>query len=161
MAMLGVAAREKSGHARHMLRKLLRLLSTALLGLATLLIAYGLFGLSKFNMRMGEFYDDRLVLFDNGLYPFIWGTALFALAEVFRVRHVARVVAVVSAFSLGPLLWLRTRVATAVGGQQIFPDGSMLDELLLACSFLLAVALADLLIARRLKSGARHTAVCS
>jgi len=137
-----------------MIRKVLRLLGAALLLLATLLVAYGLFGLSKFNAYVGEFYDDRLVLFDNGLYPFMWGAAFFVFAELFRIRHAARVLAGVSAVSLCVFLWLKARAPVAVSGQQFFPDRSMLNELLIACLVLLSVALADLLISRRFRSGA-------
>ena len=132
-----------------MIRKVLRILAVALLALATLLVAYGLFGLSKFNAYVGEFYDDRLVLFDNGLYPFMLGAAFFVIAEVFRVRHAARVLSVVSVFSFGLFLWLRARAPLAVGGQQFFPDRSMLNELLLVCFFLFAISLADLLVSPR------------
>lgn len=117
--------------------------------LATLLVIYGLFGLSKFSMYVGEFYDERLVLFDNGLYLFIWGITFFVIAEVFRVRHAARALTAVSAISLGGFAWLRARAPTTVSGQQFFPDRALLNELLLACFALLVIGLADLMISRR------------
>ena len=143
-----------------MIRRVLRLFAVVLLVLATFLVGYGLFGLSKFNPYVGEFYDERLVLFDNGLYPFMWGATFFVIAEVFRIRHAARVLSVVSAFSLGLFLWLRVRApAAAAGGQQFFPDRSMLNDLLFACLVLLSIALADLMISRRSRSDAAREEV--
>ena len=46
----------------------MRAFSTAFLVLAIALGAYGLFDLSHFAWYTGEYFDDRLVLFDNGVY---------------------------------------------------------------------------------------------
>lgn len=150
MAMPSVAVRDKTDRGWLMLRRLLRLFSAALLVLATMLVAYGLFGLSKFNVYVGEFYDDRLGLFDNGLYPFLWGSALFVIAEVVRIRHASRLLMAVSTVSLVIVLRLRAGVALKSSGSELFPDRLLLNELRLCCVVLLAISLVDYLSSRTL-----------
>ena len=52
--MSSIAMRDKTARGELMLRKFLRLLSTALLVLAAALGSFGLFGLSKFNVYVGR-----------------------------------------------------------------------------------------------------------
>ena len=66
-----------------------RFWSAIFLAFATLLVAYGLFGLSRFAWYVGEYFDDRLVLFDNGVYPFLWGYLFLLIGQIFSLRRVA------------------------------------------------------------------------
>ncbi len=63
-----------------------RLLGTVFLAFAVSLLAYGLYGLSRFAWYTGACFDDRLVLFDNGVYPFLWGCLFLLLGQCLRLR---------------------------------------------------------------------------
>lgn len=121
-----------------------RFLSAAFLFLATLLVAYGLFGLSQSAWYVGEYFDDRLVLFDNGVYPFLWGGLFLLLAQLLRL-HFRRPFMGTAAFA-GLLLFLWKRVTVPAHGsvgQELFPDVELLNELIVMCVVMLGLVLAD------------------
>ena len=67
--------------------RITRLLSSSVLVLAVSLVANGLFGFLHFAWHTGEYYDQRMVLFDHGFYPFAWGIALLLTGQVARFHH--------------------------------------------------------------------------
>lgn len=67
--------------------KIARLLSSSFLVLAVALVAYGLFGFSRFAWYTGAYYDERMILFDHGFYPFAWGIALLLMGQIARLHH--------------------------------------------------------------------------
>jgi hypothetical protein len=119
----------------------LRTLSVFTLLLAALLVAFGLFGLSRFVPYAGEFYDSRMAPFDNGVYPFAWGYTLLVVAVLTRVPHADRVAAAASAASVAVLLWMRATSPAPVSGQQQFPDDELLRELFVVSLVLFVVSL--------------------
>lgn len=64
----------------------LRLFSLAFQTCAALLAAYGFFGLSRFAWYSGEYFDERLIIFDNGFYPFFWAVILLVLSQLLRLH---------------------------------------------------------------------------
>jgi hypothetical protein len=120
-----------------------RFLSAAFLAFATLLVAYGLFGLSRSAWYVGEYFDDRLVLFDNGVYPFLWGYLFLLLGQLLRL-HLRRPFMGAAAFAgLLLFLWKRVTVPAHGVGQEIFPDAELLNELIVMCVVMLGLVLAD------------------
>lgn len=120
-----------------------RFWSAIFLAFATLLVAYGLFGLSRFAWYVGEYFDDRLVLFDNGVYPFLWGYLFLLIGQIFRL-HLRRPFMGAAAFAgLLLLLWKRVTVPAHGTGQELFPDAELLNELIVMCVVMLGLVLAD------------------
>ncbi|MDR5753698.1 MULTISPECIES: hypothetical protein [unclassified Caballeronia] len=121
----------------------LRLLSVTFLTLAVALVAYGLFGLSHFARYTGEYSDERLVLFDNGVYPFMWGVMLLIIGQLACLRHrrPAMLLAAGTAFAL--FVWMHVSVPLPLAGQAFFPDVGLLDSLIAICVVVLCLALAD------------------
>lgn len=128
-----------------------RLMSMAFLSLAVLLVAYGLYGLSHFAMYTGEYFDERLLLFDNGVYPFIWGIVTLIICQLARLRHhrSAMLIAVGTAFVL--FVHMRVSIPSPIAGQAIFPDRSLLNQLIAICVVMFCLALADRSIQRLLR----------
>lgn len=110
---------------------------------AVALVAYGLFGLSHFADYTGEFFDQRLVLFDNGVSPFMWGVVLLLIGQLARLNHRRPAMLTTASASIVILAWKRTTVPAAVAGQSVFPDAGLLNELLVIAGVLLVLALAD------------------
>lgn len=54
---------------------LVRRYASPFLAPAVFLVAFGL-GLSHFARYTGQHFDERLVIFDNGLYPSMWGAVV-------------------------------------------------------------------------------------
>ncbi|MDO3527520.1 hypothetical protein ACNRBH_09110 [Ralstonia pseudosolanacearum] len=129
-----------------------RLLSTAFLSLAVALVAYGLFGLAHFAWYTGEYFDDRLVLFDNGVYPFMWGITLLVIGQLARLHHRRPATFLAAGAALALFVWKRATVPGPVAGQELFPDAELLNELIAIAFVLLALALADRPIQRVLNS---------
>ncbi|MCL1621702.1 hypothetical protein [Ralstonia pseudosolanacearum] len=122
---------------------ILHLLSTVFLSLAVALVAYGLFGLSHFAWYTGEYFDDRLVLFDNGVYPFMWGITLLAIGQLARVHHRRPAMFIAASVALALFVWKRATVPGPVAGQELLPDAELLNELIAIAFVLLMLALAD------------------
>lgn len=129
-----------------------RFLSSAFLVLAVALVAYGLFGLSHFAWYTGEYIDERLVLFDNGVYPFMWGVVLLALGLFARLYHRRPAILLAAGAALVLFIWKRLTVPAAVAGQELFPDPALLNELIAIAAVLLVLALVDRPIQRLLST---------
>lgn len=127
-----------------------RFLSLSFLTLAVALVAYGLFGLSHFSWYTGEYFDDRLILFDNGVYPFMWGITLLVIGQLVRLHHRQPAIMIAAGTALALFLWKRATVPAQVAGQPLFPDTELLNELIAICAVLLCLALADRHIQRLL-----------
>lgn len=125
------------------LRSVARSLSGAYLCLATGLAMWGIYGMSRFQAYSGVFYDPRFVVFDNGLYPFLWGGALLVLGQLCRLKDGRYATLFVSVTGLLVFGWKRLTVPLEGNGQKAFPDEWLLIELLLICVALAATALAD------------------
>jgi hypothetical protein len=121
-----------------------RFLSAAFLAFAALLVFYGLFGLSRSAWYQGEYFDDRLLLFDNGVYPFLWGSFLLVLGQLLRLRLRRPFMGMAAVAGLALLLWKRATIPTnGHAGEELFPDAELLNELMVVCLVLLGLALAD------------------
>lgn len=136
----------------------LRIASSIFLAAAVALMAYGLFGLSHFAQYTGEYFDERMVLFDNGIYPFMWGVILLAIGQLARLRHCRPAMLVAASGAIAILAWKRATVPPPATGQEIFPDAGLLNELIIVAVVLLALALADRAIARGLRGIAQRLA---
>jgi hypothetical protein len=123
--------------------KITRVLSSGFLVLAVALVAYGLFGLSRFAWYTGEYYDERMVLFDHGFYPFAWGIALLVIGQIARLHHRRPAMLVAAGAALVLLFWKRATVPSAIADQQLFPDSSLLNGLIVIALVVIALALAD------------------
>ena len=127
-------------------------LSRTFLALAVLLVGYGYFGLSHFEWYTGEYFDDRLAIFDNGCYPFFWGTSMLVVAQLIRLKgyRVSMGIAAISGLAL--FMWKRSSMpALSQAGLSIFPDAQLLNELIVVCSLLLLLVLSDRIIQRGIK----------
>lgn len=120
-----------------------RLISSLFLLLALLLVAYGLFGFSRFVWYSGEYFDERLVLFDNGVYPYILGVVLLVLGQIARLHYRRLAMFLASSTSIAFLAWKRATVPSTVLGQALFPDAELLNELMLMAAVLLVLTLLD------------------
>lgn len=129
-----------------------RVLSVSFLILAVALVAYGLFGLSHFAGYAGEYVDDRLFLFDNGVYPFMWGIVLLVIGQLARLRHRRLATVIAAGTALALFVWKRATVPSLAAGQELFPDAALLNELIAVCAVLLCLALADRHIQRLLSA---------
>lgn len=123
--------------------KIKRLLSSCFLVLAVTLVAYGLFGFSRFAWYTGEYYDERLVLFDHGFYPFAWGIAFLLIGQVARFHHRRPAMLVAASAALMLFLWKRATVPAAVANQQLFPDPNLLNGLIVTAIVVIVLALID------------------
>lgn len=128
-----------------------RFLSSTFLALAVALVAYGLFGLSHFARYTGEYFDDRLVLLDNGIYPFMWGVTLLVVGQLSRLHHRRSAMLIASGAALALFVWKRATVPEAVTGQELFPDAELLNELIGIAAVLSVLALADRPIDRAIR----------
>lgn len=128
-----------------------RLMSMAFLSLAVLLVAYGLYGLSHFALYTGEYFDERLLLFDNGVYPFIWGTVILIIGQLARLRHRRPAMLIAAGTALVLFVHMRVSIPSPVAGQALFPDGSLLDQLIAICVVMFCLALADRSIQKLLR----------
>ena len=129
-----------------------RFLSLSFLALAVVLVAYGVFGLSHFSWYTGEYFDDRLFLFDNGVYPFMWGVTLLVIGQLVRLHHRRPAILIAAGTALALFVWKRATVPAPVAGQTLFPDAELLNELIAICAVLLCLALADRHIQRLLSA---------
>ena len=125
-------------------------LSVSFLVLAVALVAYGLFGLSHFVWYTGEYFDDRLFLFDNGVYPFMWGIVLLVIGQLAHLRHRRLAIVIAAGTALPLFAWERATMPPLAAGQMLFPDAALLNELMAVCAVLLCLALADRHIQRLL-----------
>lgn len=128
------------------------LLSSGFLILAVALVGYGLFGLSHFEWYTGEFYDQHLVVFDNGVYPFMWGIALLLIGQIARLQHRFPATLLAAGAALLLLVWQRAMAPGAVAGREVFPDAGLLNELIIIAAVVLAIGLADRPIERLIRS---------
>jgi hypothetical protein len=120
-----------------------RVASSVFLAAAVALVAYGLFGLSHFAHYTGEYFDERMVLFDNGVYPFMWGVVLLLIGQLARLHYRRPAMLTAASAAIVIFAWQRTKVPAAVPGQSVFPDAGLLNELLVIAGVLLVLALAD------------------
>jgi hypothetical protein len=132
-------------------------LSSSFLVLAVALVAYGLFGLSRFAWYTGEYYDERMVLFDHGFYPFAWGVALLLLGQTVRLRHRRPAMLLAGGVALVLLLWKRATVPSAIANQQLFPDPNLLDGLIITAVVVIVLALIDRSIEQAIRNALRRT----
>lgn len=123
--------------------KITRLLSSSFLVLAVALVAYGLFGFSRFAWYTGEYYDERMIGFDHGFYPFAWGIVLLLIGQIARLHHRRPAMLVAAGAALVLLLWKRATVPPAIVGQQLFPSPSLLNVLIVTALVVIVLALVD------------------
>lgn len=123
--------------------KTARFLSSSFLILAVLLVAYGLFGFSRFAWYTGEYYDERMVLFDHGFYPFAWGIAFLLIGQIGRFYHRRQAMLVAAGAALMLFLWKRATVPDPIANQQLFPDPSLLNGLIVTAIVVIVLALID------------------
>ena len=119
------------------------MISSAFLSAAVALVAYGLFGLSHFAHYTGEYFDERMVLFDNGVYPFMWGVVLLLIGQLARLHYRRPAMLTAASAAIVIFAWQRVTVPAAVPSQSVFPDAGLLNELLVIAGVLLVLALAD------------------
>jgi len=124
-----------------------RVISTTFLSLAAALVAYGVFGLSRFVESTGGYVDERLFIFDNGVYPFIFGVVLLLVGQLARLHHRQRAMMISAGAAIAVLMWKRFTVPAAIAGQEIFPDIELLNQLMLMALVVLVLAFADPYIA--------------
>ncbi|RAR64960.1 hypothetical protein C7401_10476 [Paraburkholderia unamae] len=127
-----------------------RLISVAFLSLAVSLVAFGLFGLSHFDRYTGEYFDGRLIVFDNGVYPFMWGVLLLIIGQLARLRLRRPAMLLAAGAALALFVLMRVEIPPPAAGQAIFPDAGLLDQLIAISSAVLCLALADRPIQRLL-----------
>jgi hypothetical protein len=121
-----------------------RILSNAFLAFAVVLVLYGLFGLSRFAWYQGMYFDDRLVIFDNGVYPFLWGVLLLLLGQLLRLNGRRSYMGGAAAAALLLLLWKRTTIpANGHPREELFPDAELLNELIVIALVMLGLVAAD------------------
>ena len=137
--------------------KLAQLLSSGFLVLAIALVGYGLFGLSHFEWYSGEYYDERLFLFDNGVYPFMWGIALLLIGQFARLHHRRPAMLLAAGTALALLLWKRATVPATVPGQSLFPDPVLLHGLIVISAVVIVLALLDRPIEQAIQKVLRRT----
>ena len=131
--------------------KIARLLSSSFLALAVALVAYGLFGLSRFAWYTGEYYDVRMVLFDHGFYPFAWGIALLLIGQIARLHHRCPAMLLAAGASLLLFLWKRATVPGATTNQRLFPAPDLLEGLIVISAVVIVLALIDRPIERTIR----------
>jgi len=134
-----------------------RALSSGFLVLAVTLVAYGLFGLSRFAWYTGEYYDERMLFFDHGFYPFAWGIALLLIGQIARLHHRLPAMLLAAGAALVLFLWKRATVPGDVAGQRLFPDPSMLDWLIVTAVVVIVLALLDRLIEQAIRRAFRRS----
>lgn len=122
--------------------KIARLLSSSFLVLAVALVAYGLFGFSHFAWYTGVYYDERMILFGHGFYPFTWGIALLLMGQIARLHHRQPAMLLAAGAAL-LLLWKRATVPAAIANQQLFPDPDLLEGLIVTSIVVIVLALID------------------
>ncbi|MDN2717131.1 hypothetical protein [Janthinobacterium sp. SUN120] len=123
--------------------KIARLLSSSFLVLAVALVVYGLFGLSRFAWYTGAYYDERMILFDHGFYPFAWGIALLLMGQIARLHHRRPAMLLAAGTALMLLVWKRATVPGAIANQQLFPDSDLLAGLIVTTVVVIVLALID------------------
>ncbi len=134
-----------------------RLLSSGFLVVAVALVAYGLFGLSRFAWYTGEYYDERMVLFDHGFYPFAWGIALLVIGQIARLHHRLPAMLAAAGAALVLFVWKRATVPGDVAGQRLFPDPSLLDGLIVTAVAVIVLALIDRPIEQAIRNALQRT----
>lgn len=126
-----------------------RLASTVFFAFATLLVAYGLFGLSRFAWHSGMYVDDRLIVFDNGVYPFFWGCLLLVIGQLLHLQRRRQFMGTAAIAGLLVFIWKRVTVPTlGQDVQELFPDAELLNELIFVCVVMLGLALSDRYVQR-------------
>lgn len=105
-------------------------------------------GLSHFEWYVGEYYDERLVLFDNGFYPFAWGTALLLIGQLARFHYRVLAMLIAESVAIAVLLWKRSTVPAPLADHALFPDTTLLNELIVIAIVIAGLALADAYMAR-------------
>ncbi|MGK5006189.1 hypothetical protein [Janthinobacterium sp. LB2P70] len=123
--------------------KIARLLSSSFLVLAAALVAYGLFGFSHFSWCTGAYYDERMILFDHGFYPFAWGIALLLMGQIARLHQRRAAMLLAAGAALVLLLWKRATVPAAIANLQLFPDPDLLEGLIITAVVVIVLALID------------------
>ena len=129
-----------------------RFLSSGFLMLAVALVLYGLFGLSNFGWYVGDYHDERLVLFDNGFYPFAWGTTLLLIGQLARFHYRVRAMLTAGSVAIVVLLWKRATVPVPLANHALFPDIMLLNELIAISTMIVGLALVDSHIARAIRN---------
>ncbi|MED5615620.1 hypothetical protein [Janthinobacterium sp. P210005] len=123
--------------------KIARMLSSSFLVLAVALVVYGLFGLSRFAWYTGAYYDERMILFDHGFYPFAWGIALLLMGQIARLHHRRPAMLLAAGAALLLLVWKRATVPGAITNQQLFPDPALLEGMIVTAVVVFVLALID------------------
>lgn len=137
--------------------KITRFLSSSFLILAVALVGYGLFGFSRFAWYNGEYYDERMIGFHNGFYPFAWGIAGLLIGQIFRLHHRIQAMLLAAGAALALFIWKRATVPGNVSGQELFPDPSMLNQLIVIAVVVIVLALVDRPIEQAIRSALRRT----
>lgn len=121
-----------------------RFFSVAFQTCATLLAAYGLFGLSRFAWYSGEYFDDSLIGFDNGFYPFFWGVVFLVTGQLLRLQGRR---GFMGAVAIAGLLVFSFKLMTLPKltpiGQALYPSVDLLKDLIIVCVILVGLTLAD------------------
>ncbi|MEN3113062.1 hypothetical protein ACFONG_15845 [Uliginosibacterium paludis] len=121
-----------------------KFISQAFQTFTVLLAAYGIFGLSRFSWYSGEYFDERLIIFDNGFYPFSWAVFLLVLSQVLRLHARRMFMGSIAASGLLVFVFkLMTLPKDDRIGQELFPSPDLLEGLVLACVILLGLVLMD------------------
>ncbi|AQR68236.1 hypothetical protein BZG29_07590 [Janthinobacterium sp. LM6] len=136
--------------------KIARLLSSSFLVLAVALVAYGLFGLSRFAWYTGAYYDERMILFDHGFYPFAWGIALL-MGQIARLHHRRPAMLLAAGAALVLLLWKRATVPDGIANQQLFPGPDLLEGLIVTAVVVIVLALIDRPVEQAIRKAFRRT----
>jgi len=122
--------------------------SCAFLVLAFTLAIYGLFGLSHSIWSAKDYYyDGRLIFFDSGFYPFMWGVIFLVIGQLARLRYrkIAMLSAGIIAFIF--LAWEYTKAPMPLNELTYFRD-AFLDTLLMVCLIMIILSLVDCYIQR-------------
>ncbi|WP_258194805.1 hypothetical protein [Janthinobacterium sp. PAMC25594] len=138
-----MAARSECIATETLTMKIARLLSSSFLVLAVALVAYGLFGFSRFAWYTGAYYDEHMILFDHGFHPFAWGIALLLMGQMARLQQRRAAMLLAAGTALVLLLWKRATVPEAIANQQLFPGPDLLEGLIVTAVVVIILALID------------------
>ncbi|WP_175889112.1 hypothetical protein [Burkholderia cepacia] len=125
-----------------MVRGILRSPAVASLAVAVALVFYGLLDLSH-TTNGDEYVDTRRMLFDNGVYPFLWGVSFLVIGQLTRWWGYCPVVRISSLAALAWLVTLRLTTPALVPDSGVFPSLRLLDELLVLSAGWLLLTMAD------------------
>lgn len=104
----------------------------------------GLISLSRFEWYSGEYYDSRLIVFDNGVYPFLWGMVFLVFGLLMRLfwrRGFLGCVAIIGLFEFSYELIVIPEHIPA--GCAVFPSADLLKDLIVVCLVSLGLVLVE------------------